>query len=196
MASGKRNVAAEIDAKDDTRKLGVERRDGSVEEKNGNLYIPLDVIVIEGVKVDLNYYFTQEYSDIGQAAAELPNLIEWCNWQTQVFYEDKLNAEQELAEAEANAFFDLKRDTFEQLYGFKPTDKSLAHAVNKDEGVIAAWRKLNRSAAWVRRLTALQNSLQTKLDLIRSSEATRRRLVDPAELELDRKRGSEDRDGD
>lgn len=188
---GKRNVAAEIDSKDDVRRPSQE-----VREKGGNVYIPLDVIEMDGEKIDLNYYFTQEYSEIGQAAAELPNLIEWCNWKTQLYYEDKLNAEQELAEAEANAFFDLKKGAFEDLYGLKPTDAALKHAVNKDEGVIEAWRKINRASAWVKRLTALQASLATKLDLIRSSEATRRRLVDPAELELDRKRGSEDRDGD
>jgi hypothetical protein len=189
---GKRNMAEEIDSRDDTKA----NRGGEVREKNGNVYVPLDIIVYDDEKIDLNYYFTQEYSDIGQAAAELPNLIEWCNWKGQLAYEDKLNAEQELATAEANAFFDLKKGLFEDLYGLKPTDAALKHAVNKDEGVIEAWQKLNRAAGWVRRFTALQNSLATKLDLIRSSEATRRRLVDPAELELDRKRGSEERDGD
>jgi hypothetical protein len=186
----KRNMADEIDAKDNVRPTG------EVREKNGNVYIPLDTLTLNGETVNLNYYFTQEYSDIGQAAAELPNLIEWCNWQAQLLYEDKLNAEQALETAEANAFFDLKKGLFEDLYGMKPTDAALKHAVNKDEGVIQAWREFNRCSAWVRRLTALQDSLATKLDLIRSSEATRRRLVDPAELELDRKRGSEDRDRD
>jgi hypothetical protein len=180
-----KNVAEEIDAKDDTA------RDAS-----GNLYIPLDVIELGGQQIDLNYYFTQEYSEIGQAAAELPNLIEWCNWQTQCFYEDKLNAEQELAKAEADAFFDLKGGTFKELYDMSPTEKSLQHAVNRDEGVIKAWRDYNRACGWVKRLSALQSSLTIKLDLIRSSEATRRRLVDPAELELDRKRGYEERDRD
>jgi hypothetical protein len=182
---GKRNVAEEIDKKDDISR-----------DSSGNVYIPLDIIEFDGEKIDLNYYFTQEYSDIGQAAAEIPNLIEWCNWKTQLQYEDKLNAEQELAKAEADAFFDLKGGEFENVYGFKPTDKSLAQAVNRDEKVIEAWRKLNRAAGWVKRFTALQASLATKLDLIRSSEATRRRLVDPAELELDRKRGREDREQD
>jgi hypothetical protein len=187
---GKRNVAEEIDARDDVAK----RDTGEVREKNGNLYIPLDKIVLDGETLDLNYYFTQEYSEIGQAAAELPNAIEWCNWKAQLFYEDKLNAEQALKVAEANAFIDLKKGLFEDLYGFKPTDAALKHGVNKDEGVIAANKEYARCAGWVRRLTATQASLATKLDLIRSSEATRRRLVDPAELELDRKRGHEDRD--
>jgi outer membrane murein-binding lipoprotein Lpp len=155
----------------------------------------IDDLELNGQTVDLNYYFTQEYTDIGQAAQELPNLIEWINAQMQVFYEDKLNAEQELKRAEADAYFDLKNNgTFATLYGGKPTEKSLEHAVNRDEGVLEASQKLNRLAAWVRRLNNLQQSLNTKLDLIRSSEATRRRLVDPAELELDRKTGREERE--
>jgi hypothetical protein len=182
---GTRNVSEEI-----------EKKKTPARDTSGNVYVQLDVIEYDGEKIDLNYYFTQEYTDIGQAAAELPNLIEWCNWKTQLCYEDKLNAEQALAEAEANAFFDLKKGAYEDLYALKPTDAGIKHAINKDEGVIKAWLDLNRAAGYVRRFTALQNSLATKLDLIRSSEATRRRLVDPAELELDRKRGREDRDGE
>lgn len=157
----------------------------------------IDDLELNGQKVDLNYYFTQEYTDIGQAAQELPNLIEWINAQLQVFYEDKLNAEQELKRAEADAYFELKSDSnanYATLYGGKVTEKALEYAVNRDEGVTVAWKRLNGLTAWVRRLHNLQQSLSTKLDLIRSSEATRRRLVDPAELELERetKRQSEE----
>lgn len=148
--------------------------------------LELDVLTLGGQEVDLNYYFTQDYSDISQAAEELPSLIEWINAQLQVMYEDKLNAEQQLKKAEAEAFFDLKNGTFSNLYGGKPTEKAIAHAVNLDENVQKTWKNLNILTAWCRRLQNLQNSLTTKLDLIRSSEATRRRLVDPAELELDR----------
>lgn len=148
--------------------------------------LELDVLELSGQAVDLNYYFTQDYDDIGQAAAELPNLVEWINGQLQVLYEDKLNCEQQLKAAEAAAYFDLKGGTYLTLYGGKPTEKGLDHAVMLDEGVSTTWKKLNSLAAWCRRLQNLQNSLQTKLDLIRSSEATRRRLVDPAELELER----------
>jgi hypothetical protein len=148
--------------------------------------LELDVLTLSGQSVDLNYYFTQDYSDISQAAEELPNLIEWINSQLQVMYEDKLNAEQQLKKAEAEAFFDLKGGTFATVYGGKPTEKALGHAVTLDENVQKTWKNLNILSAWCRRLQNLQNSLTTKLDLIRSSEATRRRLVDPAELELDR----------
>jgi hypothetical protein len=147
--------------------------------------LSLDELELGGQRVDLNYYFTQEYTDIGQAAAELPNLIEWINAQLQVMYEDKLTCEQELKKAEARSYMDLRYGgTYLALYG-KPTEKGIEHAVNLDEEVQRIWKNLNGLTAWCRRLQNLQTSLQTKLDLIRSSEATRRRLVDPAELELE-----------
>lgn len=177
------------------RKQEVESAEISKEDQ-GYLTHPLDVIEMDGEKIDLNYYFTNDYSDIQQASMELPNLIEWVNWKLQLQYEDKLNFEQELKKAEADAYFDLKGGVFQDLYGCKPTDKSIQLALNRDEKVIDIWKKLNRASAWVKRLTYLQQSLTTKLDLIRSTEATRRRLIEPAELELDRKRGREDRDGD
>lgn len=148
--------------------------------------LALETLELGGEKVDLNYYFTNEYTDIGQAAQELPNFIEWVNGQLQTMYEDKLNAEQQLKEAEAAAYFDLKNETYVQLYAGKMTEKSLEYAIRRDEGVSKIWTRLNNLTAWCRRLQNLQDSLQTKLDLIRSSEATRRRLVEPAELELDR----------
>lgn len=148
--------------------------------------LELDVIKLNGQEVNLNFYLTHEYTDISQAAEELPNLIEWINGQLQIMYEDKLNAEDAYKRARAEAYFALKNESFATIYGGKPTEKSMEHAINLDEGVGAAARLLNSLAAWCRRLDNIQNSLQTKLDLIRSSEATRRRLVDPAELQLDR----------
>lgn len=161
--------------------------------------LELDVLEIGGQKVNLNNYFTNEYTDISEAAAELPNLIEWVNGQLQVLFEDKLNCEQQLKKAEAAAYFDLRGGTFMQVYGSKkaPSEKALDHAVILDEEVQRCWTTLNSLTAWCRRLHNLQTSLQTKLDLIRSSEATRRRLVEPAELELDRtsRRNRENDDG-
>src|SRR4051812_43907232 len=91
--------------------------------------LELDVLELSGQSVDLNYYLTQDYDDIGQAAAELPNLVEWVNGQLQVLFEDKLNCEQQLKEAEATAYFDLKGGTYATLYGGKVTEKGLDHAV-------------------------------------------------------------------
>jgi hypothetical protein len=156
------------------------------EAKLADGVLELDSLTLGGQVIDLNYYFSQEYTEIGQASLELPNLIEWVNSQLQVMYEDKLNYEFQIKKAEARAYFDLKSGTYTNLYGSKPTEKGLEHAVALDEEVESISLKLNGTSAWVRRLGQLQTSLQTKLDLVRSSEATRRRLIEPAELELER----------
>lgn len=147
----------------------------------------LDPIELNGQTLDLNYYFSQDYLDIEQAAQELPAVIEWVNAQYHVIYEDMLTFKDELERAEARAFFDLKGGTYAEKYGGRPTDKSLPHAVCLEETVQDIQKKYNNLRGWVRRLDSLQKSLQTKLELVRSSEATRRRLVEAPELELDRR---------
>lgn len=150
--------------------------------------IPLGTVTpfAGGATIDLDYYFSQEYTDIQQAAQEIPALIEWINAQMQSMYEERLNLDTLLAEARAKAYFDLRKGGLEQEYGGKPTEKALLFAIDLNDEVQDLERKLNISKAWVRRLNNLQLSLQTKLDLIRSSEATRRRLIEPVELEVDR----------
>lgn len=140
--------------------------------------ITLEPIILNGQKIDLNHYFSNEYTDIEQAAQEIPPLIEWVNMQLQYCYEDKLNFKTELEEKKAKAFLDL-RVSFSEKYGGKSTEEALKSAVLLDDDVQDLKRQLNVQTAWVRRLHNLQLSLQTKLDLIRSSEATRRNLIDP-----------------
>lgn len=161
--------------------------------------ITLEPIILNGQKIDLNHYFSNEYTDIEQAAQEIPALVEWVNMQLQYCYEDKLNFKTELEEKKAKAFLDL-RVTFSEKYGGKSTEEALKSAVLLDDDVQDLKRKLNVQTAWVRRLHNLQLSLQTKLDLIRSSEATRRNLIEPEDREHDqdeeetrgRRRGEDD----
>jgi hypothetical protein len=148
----------------------------------------LEPIELNGQSLDLNYYFGQDYLDIEHAAKELPAVVEWVNAQYHVIYEDMLTFKDDLERAEARAFFDLKDGGYAQKYGGKATEKSLEHAITLDDRVIALKKNYNNLRGWVKRLYALQESLQTKLELVRSSEATRRRLVEAPELELGRPR--------
>lgn len=145
--------------------------------------ITLEPIILSGQKIDLNHYFSGEYTDIEQASQEIPPLVEWVNMQLQYCYEDKLNFKTELEEKEAKVFLDLRGEGFTEKYGGKPTVDAIKAAVLLDDDVQDLRRKLNVQTAWVRRLHNLQNSLQTKLDLIRSSEVTRRKLIDPEHRE-------------
>lgn len=147
----------------------------------------LDPIELNGQTLDLNYYFGQEYLDIEQAAKELPAVVEWVNAQYHIIYEDMLTFKDELERAKAKAFFDLKDHAYAEKFGGRPTEKSLERAIALDESVQEVQKKYNNLRGWTKRLYNLQESLQTKLELVRSSEATRRRLVEAPELELDSK---------
>lgn len=125
-----------------------------------------------GYRLDLDHWLSREYGDIGHASAELPAIIEWVNSQLQGIAEDKIVKKHEIKEAEARAYFNARqRWTFES----KPTEAAITHAVSLDEEVMEAYRKFAVLSAWSQRLVNLLFSLQAKLDLVRSTEATRRK---------------------
>lgn len=129
-------------------------------------------------ELDLDYYLGTEYDDIGQACSELPPVIEWVNMKLQQITESKLIMKQEIAETEAKAYFDLRAGLFEDRgYAGKPTQDAVKEAVCLEESVKVIHRKYAVLVGWAQRLYQLQASLQSKLDLIRSTEATRRRLI-------------------
>lgn len=136
-------------------------------------------IVLDGYSLDVDHFIRQEYLDISKAAIELPVIAEWLNQQAQVYIESKLATKAAIGRAEAEAFFALKNGEFQRKgYGDKSTDKSLAMAVCLDETVIKLNEEYAIYAALVERLTNVQRSIQFKLELVRSSEATRRNLED------------------
>lgn len=136
-------------------------------------------VVLDGFELDVQYYVQQEYADIQEAAVELPAIIEYLNWQTQIHIESKVSVEAKLERTEAKVYFDLKAGEFQRLgYGDKLTEESLKKAVALNDEVIALKDEVGVYAGWVERLRNLQRSLQFKLELVRSSEATRRKLVE------------------
>jgi hypothetical protein len=128
----------------------------------------------EGVeyKLDLDHWLSREYDDISHAASELPAIIEWVNSQLQTISESKIVAKHEIKEEEARAYFRLRHaDPGDR----RATETAIAHSVALDEDVMEAYRKFAVLSAWSQRLTNLLFSLQAKLDLVRSTEATRRK---------------------
>ena len=143
-------------------------------------------IQLGGYSLDLDYFLKAAYDDIGAASEELPALIEWVNYQLQCLTEKMLSRKQGVKRAESAAFFNLKNGLFlERGYVGKVTDSSVERAVPLEESVIKAHEEYNVLYGWVRRLQSVQVSLQLKLDLVRSTESTRRRLVDHSELKQD-----------
>jgi hypothetical protein len=142
---------------------------------------PIEPVAIGGQRVNVSHYLTKPYDDVSEAAQELPALIEWVNQELQVCTENKLVAAQELAEAEATAYFELRQpgaESFAENYVGKATEEAMKHAVVLDARVKKCGLTAARWSAWASRLYNLQHSLQAKLELVRSSEATRRHADD------------------
>ena len=133
---------------------------------------------LNGYSFDVQHYLNREYMDIQDASVELPSVIEWLNYQTQIYMESKMATKAALEREEAQAYFALKGGEFQRKgYGDKTTEDALKRAVDLDEGVIKLKEDLAVYSPLVERLIRIQQSLQFKLELVRSSEATRRALV-------------------
>ena len=137
----------------------------------------LEKITLRGYTLDLDKYLKADYSDISHAAAELPAVMEWINECLHDLREGYNILKTEVDEVEAKAYFELTspgEQGFEQNYHGKQTADALNRAVTLDTKVAEKKRSLARQAAWCQRLAGIQQSLQAKLDLTRSSESTRR----------------------
>ncbi len=117
------------------------------------------------------------YEDVGDAAKELPAVMEWLNELRQSYIEDRERAKARLDEAEAAAYFALRSpgpDGFTANYVGKMTEDAMKMAVVLDPDVKKAKDALAAMTAMVSRLSGTIDALHAKVELIRSSEATRR----------------------
>jgi len=138
----------------------------------------LSPVELDGYALDLDYFFGKEYTEIGEASIELPAIIEWLNVQLQGQLELKHRTKAELERAEATAYFELKNGDYSRRgYGDKATEAGLDHAIKLDENVTHLADQLAVVTGWVERLSNLQRSLQFKLELVRTAEATHRGLI-------------------
>lgn len=131
----------------------------------------------EDFELDIGYYLGNDYDEIGQAAVELPAIIEWVNMKLQALTEQKIIKKQEIKEVEARVFVKLINGGFEEAYGGKATMAAIERVICLDPKVRTVHEEYAVLFGWTQRLQSMQISLQLKLDLTRSTEATRRRLL-------------------
>lgn len=140
---------------------------------------PIPPLNLGGFNLDIEYYVRKEYDDIATAAVELPSIIEWLIYQHQLALEMKLRKKSELERIEAAAYFELKSGEFRSLgYGDKPTESALQAAVVLDNRVIEVNEDIAVWSALEDRLDRSARTLTGKFELVRSSEATRRKMVE------------------
>ena len=134
---------------------------------------------LDGTPVDLNYFLTTDYQDSTVASMEIPALIEYINEHLQGMIEGKIRSKADLERARGRAYLDLKGGLWEvrELAG-KPTDKGLDAAVEQEQTVIDAVEQYAIFSGYVSRLYNLIAVLHSKLDIVRTSESTRRALIE------------------
>lgn len=137
-------------------------------------------IELEGYALDIDYFLKTHYTSVHSANAELPSIIEWVNEQLQVAIEQKLMAKATLKQTEGSNYHFLREEENFRQAGFqgKITDKALEYAIPLMESSTEANLNYARAAGWVSRLSNTLISLQAKLDLVRTTEATRRAMVE------------------
>lgn len=132
-------------------------------------------------EIDVDYYMRETYDDVTTASVELPTVIETLNELRQAYVEERGLAKVRLAEATAEAYFDLRgtgTGSFSESYPGKMTEDALKMAVVLDPAVKELNARLVVNAAMVNRLSGAIQSFQAKVELLRSSEATRRAVLD------------------
>ena len=144
---------------------------------------PLDPITLSGFTFNPAWFLHKEYTDIGEAAVELPAVIEWVNEQLQVMVEKKIICKAAIKRVEAQEFNRLRGGDYLDEYVGKMTDSALNAAVQVSEKVARAHEDFAIYSGWYSRLHNLISVLEAKLDLVRSVEATRRKFVSDDEEE-------------
>lgn len=139
---------------------------------------PLD---LDGQPVDLNYYLNTDYADAVSASVELPGLIEYINENYQVMIEHKIRQKGVLERARAQAYFDLRGGLWvTRGYEGSKTEKAIENAVELEQTVIDAIEQFAIYSGFVARLYNLMETLQAKLGITRTAEATRRAMLEDA----------------
>lgn len=129
--------------------------------------------------LDLDYLLNSEFEDVREAAEQLPAAIGWLGFHRGYAYERLIIAEQEWNETEARVYFELRNGGFaEKGYGDKMTEEALKKAVLLDESVSQAAAEYASAKRWLEVFNSTIEALVAKLDLVRTSEATRRRLIE------------------
>ena len=138
-----------------------------------------DAIELDGFKLDVSHFLSKDYDDIATASIELPAIIEWVNCKLQSILEQKMLKSDEIDELEAKTYFYMVNGGWEDLgYAGKKTSHAIGLSIKLDTKVKAAKTDLAVISGWYLRLSNVMSSLQAKLELVRSAEATRRRIFD------------------
>ncbi len=128
------------------------------------------------IELDPDYYFKKRYEDIIQAASELPVVIEYINESLQRASINAMQAKWDIEALEGETYSTLRQE-WTTRFAEKMTEDAVKHAVNMDEDLKKARNNYAVLKSYVGRLANMQENLRAKMDVLRSAEATRRKLI-------------------
>ena len=137
-------------------------------------------IVLDGYTLDLQAILSRDYDDISVACVVLPQYAEWVNEQLHTMHESRAATDNELRIAKAEAYFKFRARGLDHYGVSKVTEAAIEHAIELDSRVQELGSKMATLDGWCRRLARISETLIRQMDLIRSSEATRRKIFDQA----------------
>lgn len=140
----------------------------------------IDKLEIKGQVLDIGQYLSKPFEDIREASLELPGVIAALGEERGECVERFLNSERAWKKAESVAYFALKGGQFvARGYGEKMTEEAVKRAIELDEGVDKAAKVYSHRKKRLEQITETIAALKLKLDLVRSSETTRRWTEEP-----------------
>ena len=96
--------------------------------------------------LDLDTFLKHPYEEIGEAAVELPAIIEWANQQLQWVIEQKGVKKQELKTVRAKAFVQLKNGGAQDKIQGKVSENAIEQLIELDSDVIRVNEELDRKS--------------------------------------------------
>jgi hypothetical protein len=140
----------------------------------------LRALKIGDEKVDLNYLLNSPFEDIREACECIPAAMGYIGDVRSRMVERMLMADKTWKESEAKAYFSLRNGRFQaEGYGDKMTEEALKRAVELDPTVrewAEKYANYKRNVEW---LNDTIQALRYKIELVRSSETTRRLAEEP-----------------
>lgn len=157
---------------------------------------PLKNFKIDGHVFDVRGLLSCEFESVAHAAEVLPAALAWLGWQRAMHVEKKNHAEREMERVEATVFFELKATGGWEGAGLpgKSTDASMRYAVRLDQRTDDTFNRWVEAEKWVNILSSQIDAVRAKLELVRTTEATRRRLVEPVPTDAEIKASNRDRE--
>jgi hypothetical protein len=146
----------------------------------GNPTVPhIKAFKIGGEELDVDYFLKHDFDDIREASEVLPASMAWLGWQRAYFQEQLYMTEVALKSCRAKLYQHYKANGLESDgYAGKATEAAVEHAINSHPEMADIFAKIGKYTRIISNLMSYIFAFERKIELVRSGEATHRKVVD------------------